>query len=166
MHTNCTSGIEAVLAGRRVLNMQPNAVPRGDFDKEVAKEAGVSANSIRDAVEKAVALLSAPPTTQVWSTHAHAMLANLKTEAVPMLANETLSVLREEQIDSSHVVLPPKDSLRNLVRRALNRSALDRYIASKRGPLELNHIEMMIDGYQSQGKGGPHPVLDSRLCRH
>jgi hypothetical protein len=116
--------------------MQPNAVPRGDFDKEVAKEAGVSANSIRDAVEKAVALLSAPPTTQVWSTHAHAMLANLKTEAVPMLANETLSVLREEQIDSSHVVLPPKDSLRNLVRRALNRSALDRYIASKRGPLE------------------------------
>src|SRR5262249_19208535 len=93
IHTNCTTGVEAVLADRRVLNMQPEAVPRGDLDKEVAKEAGVPANSIRDAVEKAGALLLAPPVDQVWSAEAQAILANLKSDAMPLLANETLKVL-------------------------------------------------------------------------
>ena len=60
VHCNCTTGVEAVLAGRRALNMRPNATPRSDLDKEVAKEAGVNASSVRDALEKIEALLRAP----------------------------------------------------------------------------------------------------------
>src|SRR5262249_42882473 len=153
IHTNCTTGVEAVLAGRRVLNMQPEAVPRGDLDKEVAKEAGVPANSIRDAVEKAGALLLAPPVDQVWSAEAQAILANLKSDAMPLLASETLKVLCEQRIDSSRVVLPPKMSLRKLIRRVVRGGASDGYVASKRGTLDVNQVEMVRDGYGAAGGG-------------
>ena len=157
IHTNCTTGVEAVLADRRVLNMRPDLVPRGAFDKEVAKEAGVSANSIRDAVEKAGVLLRAPPPAQAWSAQAHAILANLKTDAVPMLADETLKVLREEQIDSSRVVLPPRDTLRELVRpwvrRWRKRQTLEAaYVAAKRGQIDAEHVERVVDGYRLEGR--------------
>src|SRR5262249_12062065 len=98
VHTNCTTGIEAVLAGGRVLNMRPETFERGEFDKEVAKEAGVTANSIKDAVDKAVNLLQAPPAPQVWTAQARAILSNLQSDSVPLLTHETAHVMREKGI--------------------------------------------------------------------
>lgn len=153
IHANCTAGVEAVIAGRPVLNMRPDTVPRDDLDKEVAKEAGVSANSISDAVEKAGILLKDGPADQVWSGQAHATLANLNSDSVPKLVDETLDLLKEERIHSSRIVLPPKRSLHGFVRQALGRGTPSSYIRSKRGPLDINHIEMVMDGFGREGGG-------------
>lgn len=153
VHANCTTGIEAVLAGRPVLNMKPNALPRDYFDKEVAKEAGVSARSVFDAVEKAGGLLQQGPAKQVWSKEARATLSNLTSDAAPRLVDETLEILGDERICSSRVVLPPKRTVRGLVRQALRRGAPSSYIRSKRGPLDIGHIEMILDGFRKAGGG-------------
>ena len=41
VHSNCTTGIEAVLAGRPVLNLLPECEGRTELDVEVAREAGL-----------------------------------------------------------------------------------------------------------------------------
>lgn len=155
VHCNCTTGVEAVLTGQRALNMRPDATPRSDLDKEVAKEAGVNASSVRDALEKIEALLRAPAPPQVLSAQAKTILNNLKSDSIPMLADETWKVLREARIQSSRVMLPPSWSFRAAVGRWLRRpsAAGAAYIAARRGRLAADHVERVIDGYRSNHGG-------------
>ena len=117
IHSNCTTGIESVLAGRPVLNFLPASDTRANFDVEVAREAGYTATSIEDALQKSSDLLSGRAPAHVWSVHAQAILHNLNGETIPLLVGETTRVLNEAAITSSSVELPKRRPLRNAVRR-------------------------------------------------
>ena len=79
---------------------------------------------------------------------------NLKIEAIPLLAKETMAVLREKRIDSSSVALPSGGTLKSALRRAVTgRRAATAYIASKRGRLSARNVEMVIDGCGARGFG-------------
>ena len=108
IHSNCTTGIEAVLADRPVLNLLPDRDGRDDLDLEVAREAGVVATSIPDALQKIESILTGTALPPTWSTHATAILNNLRALAIPMMVKETLGVFHEHGISSSDVAFPAK----------------------------------------------------------
>lgn len=154
VHSNCTTGIEAVLAGRPVINLLPECDGRADLDVEVAREAGHVASSIGDAVDKARDFLSGETPAHQWSPHAKTILSNLTLDAVPRVADETISVLQERGITASNVKLPRHTRLRDGVRRLVKGSSVS-YASSKRGPMSAAYIESMVDGYQKRyGQGG------------
>jgi surface carbohydrate biosynthesis protein len=155
IHSNCTTGIEAVLLGRPVLNLLPECEGRAELNVEVAREAGHVTGSISDAVQKADDLLSgdAPPACE-WSSHAKAILNNLKCAAIPKVAAETMGVIQRQGITSSKVHLPKEAKVRDAVRRIV-KGAGSSYAASKRGPLDAEHVARIIDGYlERHGRGG------------
>jgi surface carbohydrate biosynthesis protein len=154
VHSNCTTGIEAVLAGQPVLNLLPECEGRTELDVEVAREAGHVVNSIDDAVAKAGDFLSGQAPAHQWSAHAKTILSNLTIAAIPKVAKETVEVLQEQGIKSSQVTLPRDSKLRNRVRRMVKGSKLS-YAESKRGPMDPAYIEATADGYRSRyGQGG------------
>jgi surface carbohydrate biosynthesis protein len=152
IHSNCTTGVEAVLAGRPVINLLPGCARRSEFDVEVAREAGHVVGSVKDALERVERLLSGEAVAHEWSGHAKAILNNLTLPAVPLVVDETVSVLREEGITSSQITLPPSKRLRDGVKRLL-RAAQTSYADSKRGLLSAEHVEGIIDGYRSKHSG-------------
>ena len=77
VHSNCTTGIEAVLAGRPVLNLLPECEGRTELDVEVAREAGYVAGSVGEALQKAGDFLSGEAPAYEWSPHAKTILNNL-----------------------------------------------------------------------------------------
>jgi len=155
VHSNCTTGIEAVLAGRPVLNLLPAAPGRESTDVEVAREAGVSASSIGEAIDNAATLISGDAPQHAWSPHALSMLHNLRGESIPTLVDETLNVLNQERIDSSQVELPQFSKLRAMARDLVKKSSTTAHIASKRGgSLSAEHIEMVVEGCQQNVGGG------------
>jgi surface carbohydrate biosynthesis protein len=153
IHSNCTTGIEAVLAGRPVLNLLPAKDGRDDLDLEVAREAGVVATSIPDALQKIESILNgtAPPPT--WSKHATAILNNLRAQAIPIMVKETLGVLQEQGISSSDVAFPTRNSVRGAIKRLAKRSGSNAYVTSKRGTLDAGHIEGIIHGCNANKMG-------------
>jgi surface carbohydrate biosynthesis protein len=154
VHSNCTTGIEAVLAGRPVVNLLPECEGRTELDVEVAREAGQVLGSISQVVQKAGDFLSGETPSYEWSAHAKTMLRNLTHEAVPEVAAETLRVLKEEGINASRISLPKKRRARTAIRRILKRPSAT-YASSKRGPLDPGHVEAIVDGYRAHhGKGG------------
>jgi hypothetical protein len=155
IHSNCTTGIEAILAGRPVLNLLPGCARRSEFDVEVAREAGHVVHSVAEALEKAEMLLSGEAVAHEWSAHAKAILNNLTSPAVPLVVDETVSVLREEGITSSQITLPRSRRLRDGAKRLIG-TVRNNYADSKRGLLNPDHVEATIDGYRSKhgGAGG------------
>jgi surface carbohydrate biosynthesis protein len=154
VHSNCTTGIEAVLSGVPVLNLLPECEGRTELDVEVAREAGYVASSVGEAVEKAGAFLSGEVPAYAWSPHAKTILNNLTLEAVPKVAAETLSVLQEQGITSSKLALPKETKVRDTVRRMLKGPSAT-YASSKRGPFSPPHVEAIVDGYRRKyGCGG------------
>jgi surface carbohydrate biosynthesis protein len=153
IHSNCTTGIEAVLAKRPVLNLLPASANRIGLDLEVAREAGVVATSIFDALEKVDAILAGGSPAHAWSTHAKAILNNLKVEAIPAMVKETLAVMKERGLSSSDVTLPAKRSLRAALKDLARRPATNAYVASKRGTLNADHIETLIAGCKANKVG-------------
>ena len=153
VHSNCTTGIEAVLAGRPVLNLLPECAERTELDVEVAREAGHVAGSIDEAVQKAAEFLSGGTPQYEWSHHAKTILNNLTLKAVPKVGTETIEVLREQGITSSRIILPRETKLRDAVRTLLKRPS-DTYALSKRGPLSAPYVESLIDGYRQQYNAG------------
>jgi surface carbohydrate biosynthesis protein len=153
IHSNCTTGIEAVLAGRPVLNLLPASAGRVGLDLEVAREAGSVATSIPDALEKIGAILAGELPTQAWSTHAKAILNNLKVEAIPAMVKETLAVLHERGISASDVTLPAKRPLRAALKGLARRPRTNAYVASKRGSLNADHVEALIAGCKTNRIG-------------
>jgi hypothetical protein len=155
IHSNCTTGIEAVLAGRPVLNLLPAASGREGTDVEVAREAGVSVSSIGEAIDNAARLISGDAKEHVWSPHALSMLHNLRGESIPTLVDETLNVLSQERIDSSQVEVPQFSKFRAMARNLLKKSSTTAHIASKRGgSLSAEHIEMVVEGCRQHVGGG------------
>ena len=152
IHSNCTTGIESVLAGRPVLNFLPASATRAEFDVEVAREAGYTAISIEDALQKSEELLSGRAPAHVWSAHAKAILHNLKGETIPLLVKETTRVLQEAGITSSSVELPKPRPFRNAIRH-LVKGRSTTYAASKRGPLESSYIESFLEQCRLHGAG-------------
>jgi surface carbohydrate biosynthesis protein len=154
VHSNCTTGIEAVLAGRPVVNLLPKCEGRAELDVEVAREAGKVIGSIEEAVQKSGDFLAGEDPTYEWSPHAKTMLKNLTDEAVPEVAVETLRVLKEQGITASKVSLPKETKVRDAIRRMVKGSTTT-YAASKRGPLNPERVEAIVQGYrQSHGTGG------------
>jgi hypothetical protein len=63
-------------------------------------------------------------------------------------------VLQEEGITSSKLVLPKETKIRDTVRLLLKRPSAT-YASSKRGPMNPEHVESIVDGYrQKNGAGG------------
>jgi hypothetical protein len=150
VHSNCTTGIEAALAGRPVLNFLPGTEDRANLDVEVAREAGTMARSIPEALQTAEALLAGKRLPHDWSSHATSILNNLESDAIPILLEETLSVLRETGIGGSRVTLPsrgPGHSVRGFLRKMIGRQR------QKTGKLNLEHIEMILEGCGANGIG-------------
>ncbi|MGE0449668.1 MAG: surface carbohydrate biosynthesis protein [Vicinamibacterales bacterium] len=152
VHSNSTSGVEAVLARRPVVNFLPSSSDRDGLDVEVAREAGVTAGSVAEALGHVDRLLSGDAFTHEWSDDARSMLNNLNEAAVPLLVKQTLEALDEETIDSSSVTLPGGGGLRANVRRVLKRTE-DRYLTSKRGRLSSEYVETVVAGCRSRGIG-------------
>jgi surface carbohydrate biosynthesis protein len=154
VHSNCTTGIEAVLAGRPVVNLLPECEGRTELDVEVAREAGYVAGSISEAMAKAQDFLRGEEPNHRWSPHAKAILSNLTRKAVPKVTAETLSVLKEQSITTSNVSLPKDARIRESVRRWVKGSGAS-YASSKRGPLNPDEVELIVNGYrQEYGAGG------------
>jgi surface carbohydrate biosynthesis protein len=158
VHCNCTTGIEAVLAGKKVLNFLPNAVPRENYDKEVAREAGLSAISVTDAMEKIQLLLTQATPKAIWSDRSRSILNNIDEESMPLLLDQIESVAHDNGLDHSDLSLPRNRFMNKLVRRVIgvvdiSATPRDPYLASKRGILDVNHIETVLDGCRSNGIG-------------
>jgi surface carbohydrate biosynthesis protein len=162
VHSNCTTGIEAVLAGRPVLNLLPEAAGRDELDVEVAREAGMRAISVTDALNKLPLLLSGEGPQHSWSSHAQTILNNLKRDALPLLVAETKKVLEESRIGASKILLPRGRDFRDRVRRTVKPWTKNTYAASKRGPLDLGEIELLIEGCRSKGIGKGHIAAFSK----
>ena len=152
IHSNCTTGIESVLAGRPVLNFLPASDTRSEFDVEVAREAGYTVASIDDALQKSADFLSGRAPAHVWSNHAQTILHNLKGETIPILVTETTNVLKEAGITSSAIQLPKRRAVRSAISR-LVRGPSTTYAASKRGPLERSYIENFLEQCRLHGAG-------------
>lgn len=165
VHSNCTTGIEAVLAGRPVLNYLPGSEERADLDVEVAREAGETARSLNEAMVIAEALLAGKPHNHPWSPHAISILNNLKTDAIPILVDEILAIIRARGLDNPFIKLPPSwpesmGRFGNLLRRV---SGL---YQQKTGLLDLNHIEKILNASRANEVGAarirkftPHYVV-------
>jgi hypothetical protein len=153
VHSNCTTGIEAVLAGCPVLNLLPECEGRTELDVEVAREAGYVAGSVAEAVARAGDFLSGEAPAYEWSPHAKTILNNLTLEAIPKVAAETTSVLQEQGITSSKVTLPRESRVRAVVRHWVKGPAAT-YASSKRGPMDGAFIESIVDGYRGHYGGG------------
>jgi surface carbohydrate biosynthesis protein len=150
VHSNCTTGIEATLSGRPVLNFVPGDEDRANFDVEVAREAGATARSLPEAMEMVEALLSGARPVHTWSRHAASILNNLESDAIPILVDETLSVIRERGIGGSRVTLPLSRSgygVGGFLKKMFGRQR------QKTGKLNLEHIEMILEGCGANGIG-------------
>lgn len=155
VHSNCTTGIESVLAGRPTVNLLPASTTPRDADVEVAREAGLTVGSVQEALKRVDEILAGNIQPHVWSPHAQSMLNNLKTESIPMMVDETLRVLERNGIASSKVAPPKQERFRNALRRAVKGAAANEaYIASKRGLLDPRHVEMVLDGCRAKHGGG------------
>jgi surface carbohydrate biosynthesis protein len=149
VHNNCTTGIEAVLAGRPVLHFLPNGSSAAD--NAVAREAGWTATSIESAMTDAQRMLNGDVPPHVWSDEATGAILNLTTTSFPVLIDATLRVIRECNLTSPQVVLPR-------ARRAFPRpwrrdSGPVSYGASKRGVFDRTRVEALVSACQASGFG-------------
>jgi surface carbohydrate biosynthesis protein len=158
VHSCCTTGIEAVLAGRPVVNFIPGESREADLDVEVAREAGLIATSIDKALDAIDALLKGEQHTRPWSSHARSMLSNLDREAVPLLVDTTVAVLQERRIESSKLSFPRKarqglgiwSSFNRLTGRQLRKA----HKPAKRRELDLRQVDTILAGTNSKRRSG------------
>lgn len=153
VHSNCTTGVEAVLANCPVVNLLPAKSDRTDLDLEVAREAGYVANSVTDALARIDRILDGEAPTQSWSAEAKSILNNLTSESIPIMAKETAAVARESGISSSKVSLPAGRPVRTALRRVLRRSDRSAYVESKRSSLDFARVETVIAGCNANKLG-------------
>ncbi len=152
VHTNCTTGVEAILAGRPTINFLPDTVPRENLDKAVSREAGMVTRSIEETVERVSEIVNGGDFPQVWSDRAKSILLNLETDSIPVLAKETRRCIDSAGITASKVTLPSRESVKP-TGKVDNKKTLSPYTASKRIPLEREYIESFIDGCISNNLG-------------
>jgi hypothetical protein len=105
-----------------------------------------------DAVES---LLTGGAMAHTWSPRAISILNNLGQKSIPLLVEEVLAVGRERKIEATELVLPVKRPIRQALKRMAGRTSLyrDRYIASKRPPLDRGSLERLLAGCRKHGIG-------------
>lgn len=156
VHSNCTTGIEAVLAGRPVINFLPGG-DRAGLDVEVAREAGTIVNDVATALATAGAMLAGERAPQVWSDHALDVLNNLRSDALPLLVDEVTSTVDQRGIGPATLSMPPHSittAARNLVRRAFGRGGPRPAAPIKFEAMNGPYVEWVIDGCRREGIGG------------
>ena len=155
VHSDCTTGIEGVIAGRLVVNYLPADAPRGDTDIEVAREAGVVAGSFDAAMDAVASMLTGQSIAPAWSPHAISILNNLERRSIPLVVEEVLAAIKERSIKTTELVLPPKRPVRQFLRSMTGRKRLyrDPYIASKRTPFDRGSLERLLAGCRTHGVG-------------
>lgn len=164
VHSNCTTGVEAVLAGKPVVNFLPSGDDRDETDVEVAREAGTGVRSVAEAIETVDAMLNGTAAPVSWSMHARSMLNNIEEESIPKVVAETLAVISENGITASKLGVARPDMLRNVARRVLRRGAVD-YVRSKRGAFDESYVRGIVEGYASGGSSGAKVAkVTSRLA--
>jgi surface carbohydrate biosynthesis protein len=151
VHSNCTTGIEGVLAGRPVMNFLPGGPERAAFDIEVASEAGVAVGTIDEAVQKARELLADGAPEPHWSEKARSVLNNLKAPSMPLIVQQTMEVLRERGIDASSPALSAESTVKAILRPLVY--GREAYARSKRGRLTASYVETILDGCRSRALG-------------
>lgn len=161
VHSNCTTGVEAVLAGRPVVNFLPLGDDRDETDVEVAREAGLGVSSVGEALEAVERMLNGTAAPVSWSEHARSMLNNIEAESIPKVVEQTLAVIGESGIASSKIAVARQDMLRNVARRVLRRGAVD-YVKSKRGVFDEAYVHGVVEGYASRENGGARVVRTTR----
>ncbi len=149
VHTNCTTGVEAILAGRPAINFLPDTVPRKNLDKAVSREAGIITRSIEETVERVSEMVNGGDFSQAWSDRAKSILLNLETESIPVLAKETRRCIDSAGITASKVKLPSS-------KRVKPQNPREPHKASKRTPLDREYIESFIDNCISNNLGSGH----------
>ncbi len=152
VHTNCTTGVEAILAGRPTINFLPDTVPRENLDKAVSREAGIITRSVEDTVERVSEMVNGGDFSQAWSDRAKSILLNLETESIPVLAKETRRCIDSAGINSSKVRLPSRERVKP-IGEVDNKKTMAPYRTFKRIPLDREYIESFIDGCISNNLG-------------
>ncbi len=155
VHTNCTTGVEAILAGRPTINFLPDTVPRENLDKAVSREAGMVTRSIEETVERVSEIVNGGDFSQAWSDRAKSILLNLETDSIPVLANETRRCIDSAGIDSSTVKLPSRERAKP-IGEVTNINTMMPTTTAKRIPLDREYIESFIDGCISNNLGSGH----------
>lgn len=159
VHSNCTTGVEAVLAGRPVVNFLPAGDDRDETDVEVAREAGQGVSSVAEALDSIERHLMGEPPHISWSDRARSMLKNTETESLPLVIDEVMAVCREQGIDKSIVVVPRTRRLRKLARKVLGRGTSS-YIRSKRGPFDEQYVRALVERHNPSGGARVASVSD------
>lgn len=150
IHCNCTTGVEAALAIKPVLNFLPFPESRSEHDKVVADEAGLKMTSVPEALEKLTELLARPIVPYEWSTQAKVVLNNLVEPSLPIFVSMVLETAQTQGLTSSQVKLPSR-SLFGQVGARLRRNPVylsknrDPYLVAKRGALPIAYIEQLLD---------------------
>lgn len=153
VHSGSINGIEAVLAGRPVLNYLPSCYGDRETDMDVAREAGIVATSLASALEAVDRLLLAKEVEMPqWSAKAIHTLSNLKAAAIPLLTEAALSVLETTGIEASSIVVPKGRGLKRFMKK-LAGGHNNRALASQRPPLCSSHIERLLEGCRTHQAG-------------
>ena len=153
VHSNCTTGIEGVLAGKPVLSFLPgNAQTRAGLNVEVAHEAGMVAHSVEEALAIAEILQSeSSSAAQVWTQHAHTILHNLENTALPLTIDQIFRVADERNITNSRLVLP--SALRNSPFMHRMKAMVGKTVNTD-DQFDRVFIKKTLAGCRSRGQGG------------
>lgn len=120
VHSNCTTGVEAALCGKSVVNFLPGRrKERSGLDVAVACEAGLACRSIPAALEAIDTMLRGKPHHQRWSEDARNTLSNLEGDAIPKIIKGLRDVVSGSKISASTLRLPSqgiRQQLKGIVR--------------------------------------------------
>jgi surface carbohydrate biosynthesis protein len=140
VHSNCTTGVEAALSGKPVVNFLPGRhKERFGLDVAVACEAGLACRSIPVALEAIDTMLRGKPHHQRWSEDARDTLSNLEKEAIPKIIKGLRDVVSGLKISGSTLKLPSQGM----------RQRLKGIIGDQGSSLgELESVNRIVSAYQ------------------
>lgn len=145
LHSNCTTGVEAALCGKPVVNFLPGRrKERSGLDVAVACEAGLACRSIPAALEAIDTMLHGQPHHQRWSDDARDTLSNLEGDAIPKIIKGLHDRVSDLSISASTLRLPSRDMrqrLKGIVR------------GQDSSPSELESVDRVVAAYRQFNAG-------------
>jgi surface carbohydrate biosynthesis protein len=147
VHSNCTTGVEAVLCGRPVVNFLPgHRKDRSGLDVAIACEAGLACRSIPTALEAIDTILRGKHHHQQhWSQEARDSLSNLEGDAIPKIVQGLLDVVSKSKISASTLRLPSRGMRHRLT--GILRSHRPLPIGNN-SLSELESVSLIVSAYQ------------------
>lgn len=144
-----TSGVEAALAGKPVVNFRSDAIAGRDHDVVVASEAGRRVSTNEHALTALSQICDAPDDLvkpQVWSVESKSKLANLTEASTPRVAQEIVRLSAGLQATSG----VPKKMLSSLPKRS---KRTDEYFLRKMISVSEGDFCQLVDTAEKQGFG-------------